>query len=165
MKLINDVKIIFSNYENDLKKVKSNYKKHWSKNYSLTKWLWKYKWLRINILPNNYRNIYDYLRDFPKECEKYEPRRSDDYFLLKYKKYIPHGHYGFSIGTPIYPVWNEIIDKVLDLCISVDSQFQICQVKLKWGRIDFNCYSNIIEDMIEIDKLFMNNLYDNYLIY
>jgi hypothetical protein len=76
-----------------------------------------------------------------------------------------NGHYGFSLGNPIIPEWCKIIDKILELCVATDPEFQICQVKIKFGTVHFNVHSEIIEDCHDVDRLIMSTLFDRALIY
>lgn len=136
MKISNDIEKIFSNY--DLKPIK---------------------------LPAEYKDIYAYLSNNPIESDRFESKKNDEYFIRKYEDYIPKGWYGFDIGNPIIPEWLEIIDEVLELCTQIDPNFEIHQIKLKYGAICFYVYSTNIEDIHDVDLLIMNKLYDKALIY
>lgn len=114
---------------------------------------------------DGFKNIYDYLNNNPEKRPEYETQYNDGYFLKKYRDHISKGHYGFSIGKPIIPVWNEILDKILEICIENDPKFEIQQIKLKFGRICFYVQSSVIEDIHEVEMLIMNKLYDKELIY
>jgi hypothetical protein len=116
-------------------------------------------------LPAGYRNIYDYLRANPEESKKYVSEIRDVDLLQKYKKQIPKGWYGFDVGTPIIPEWMEIIDKVVQVCVEADPDFEIHQIKLKFGGIRFYVGSDIIEDLFDIERMVENTLYDRALIY
>ena len=83
----------------------------------------------------------------------------------KYREYIPQGWYGFDIGTPIIPAWMEIIDNIVELCVENDPDFEIHQIKLKFGGICFYVYSNVIDDIHDIEYLILNTLNDRALIY
>lgn len=117
------------------------------------------------ILPSEYSNVYEYLKVNSKYRNLYISTKNDIYFLKKYKNYISLGHYGFSIGDPIIPAWNEIIDEVLELCISHDPDFSIQQIKLKYGYICFYVESNIISDILDIELYITQKLYDKNLVY
>jgi hypothetical protein len=116
-------------------------------------------------IPDTFNDVYVFLGCYPEFSKEFESKKDDSYFLKKYRKYIPEGHYGFSIGTPIVPEWCEIIDEILELCIKTDPNFEICQVKIKFGTIHFNVYSDVIEDTTDVDVLIMNTLHDKALIY
>lgn len=116
-------------------------------------------------IPEGFKNVYDSRREIPEFENKFLTDKDDFYFIGKYEKHIPRGWYGFSIGTPIIPEWNEIIDKILEICITNDPDFEIHQIKLKFGTIHFNVYSDVIEDTSEIDMLIMETLSDRALIY
>jgi hypothetical protein len=121
--------------------------------------------LKPLTFPDGHKNVYTFLNAYPEFKKDFETDKDDFYLIKKYSKHIPRGNYGFSIGKPIIPTWNEIIEKVLDLCISVDPDFEIYQVKIKFGAMHFNVHSEVIEDCLKIDILIMNTLRDNALIY
>ena len=60
---------------------------------------------------------------------------------------------------------NEIIEKILDLCILNDPDFEIHQIKLKFGGIRFYVQSNVIEDIFDVESLIENTFYDRALIF
>lgn len=121
--------------------------------------------LKAIKLPAGYRNVYDYLRANPEESKKYVSEIRDVDLLEKYGKQIPKGWYGFDVGSPIVPEWMEIIDKVVQVCVEADPEFEIHQVKLKFGGIRFYTGSDIIEDIFEVERIVENTLYDRALIY
>jgi hypothetical protein len=96
---------------------------------------------------------------------KYKSEITDNYLNNKFKKHIPDNWYGFDIGYPINTDWMIILEKVVDLCVANDPNFEIHQIKLKYGCIRFYCESKIIEDIGNITSLIMNKLYDKALIY
>lgn len=116
-------------------------------------------------LPEGYTNIYQYLRDHPEEKEKYVSKKNDNYLYKFYIAHIPDGWYGFSIGSPIIPEWIEIIDMALLILIANDPDFEIHQIKIKFGGIRFYVESQIIEDIDEISFLIESKFYDPALIY
>jgi hypothetical protein len=136
MKILNEVEEIFGKY--DLKLIK---------------------------LPDGFKNIYQYLDNNPIESMRYMSVTTDRILNQKYADYIPHGWYGFDIGTPIVPEWMEIIDKIVELCIENDPDFEIHQIKLKFGGIRFYVYSQIIEDIHEVEMRIEDKLFDAALIY
>lgn len=116
-------------------------------------------------LPEGHRNVYWYIREDEKRAKEFESEITDHELNLKYAKLIPRGWYGFDVGTPIVPDWMKIIKEVTEMCVSIDPNFEIHQVKLKYGRICYYVVSSIIEDTDEIDSILENNLYDVALIY
>ena len=136
MKLLNKVKLIIEKY--DLKPIE---------------------------LPNGYKDVYAYIRNNPHESIKFESKKDDEVLCEKYHDRIPNGWYGFDIGTPIVPDWIEIIDEIVELCIKADSDFEIHQIKLKYGGIRFYVGSAIIEDICEMEDLIEDILFDEALIY
>lgn len=123
----------------------------------------KYK-LKPIKLPKEYKNVYMFLRDNP-DNKTYISEKDDMYFLKKYSDYIPKGWYGFSIGNPIIPEWCEIIDEILELCTQHDPDFEIHQIKIKFGAICFYVHTTEIDDIRDVELLIMNNLFDRALIY
>lgn len=115
-------------------------------------------------LPKGYKDVYSFLRDYPDD-KTYFSEKDDDYFLRKYCDYIPKGWYGFSLGNPIVPEWCEIIDEVLEICTQLDADFEIHQIKLKFGAVCFYVHSSEIEDIGDVALLLMNKLFDRALIY
>lgn len=110
-------------------------------------------------------NLYQYLYIHPDEEKDFKSDKTDGYFINKYKANIPRGWYGFSIGSPIFPAWLEILDQILELCIKNDKDFEIYQIKLKFGGIRFYTGSRIIEDINDVEDLIENKLYNEALIY
>lgn len=122
--------------------------------------------LKPIVLPKGVKNIYQYNNSNPADCTLlYNPIVTDKYLNKKYREYIPRGWYGFDIGTPIIPAWMEIIDNIVELCVENDPDFEIHQIKLKFGGICFYVYSNVIDDIHDIEYLILNTLNDRALIY
>ena len=117
------------------------------------------------ILPENHKNVYTFLREYPEFKKDYQAELTDEYFNNKYGKYVPKGWYGYDVGSPIIPTWCEIIDKIVELCIASDPNFEIHEIKLKFGGIRFYCNSEVIEDIFEVESLIENTLWDKALIY
>lgn len=115
--------------------------------------------------PEDNKNVYEFLQSYPEFRKDFVSEKNDGFLIKKYRKHISKGHYGFSIGEPIVPVWNEILDKILELCIAADPSFEIHQVKLKFGGICFYVHSERIEDIHEVEVLIGKNLFDKALIY
>lgn len=116
-------------------------------------------------LPKTHKNIYSFLKVYPEFRKEYETEKNDFYFINKYRKYISERNYGFSIGTPIVREWNEIIEKILEICIEADPKFEIQQIKVKFGGMCFYVQSDIIEDIEDVEMLIMKKMRDNALIY
>lgn len=119
----------------------------------------------IELPDKNYKNVYMFLYDYPEFGKNFKSEIEDCDLNEKYKLRIPTGWYGFDIGTPIVPAWMEIIDKIVEICITADPDFEIHQIKLKFGGIRFYCGSQIIEDLHDVEYLIDNNLFDRALIY
>ena len=120
--------------------------------------------LKPIVLDEKYNNVYQYLNEFPDKRPEYESEKDDTYFIEKYKNRIPKGHYGFAIGSPIIPVWCDILENIIDTCIEDDPNFKILQIKIKFGGIRF--YVNTTIKQIDgIELLIMSILHDNALIY
>ena len=116
-------------------------------------------------LPEEYKNIYQLIADIPEVALNFKSEKNDMFFIKKYKEHISHGHYGFSIGSSTNPKWNELMDEILEFCISKDPNFEIQQIKIKFGFMCFYVSSNIIKDIHEIEVLIMKTLNDKALIY
>src|ERR1035437_966885 len=116
-------------------------------------------------ISKGYKNIYDFLRKYPEFSKDFKSSIEDSDLNTKYSKHIPKGWYGFDIGTPIVPEWMEIIDKIVALCIEIDPEFEIHQIKIKFGGIRFYVHSNIIDDIHDVESLIDTNLSDSVLIY
>lgn len=119
------------------------------------------------VIPDEYKTVYKYVEAHPeKESESFRhPIINDDYLDEKYKKHIPQGWYGFAIGNPTPINWSIVIDKILDLLIKHDPDFEIHQIKIKFGSIRFYVESKTIEDIQDISILIMNKLFSNKLVY
>ncbi len=120
----------------------------------------------VNI-PEEYSNVYKYRLDHEVKVEEEfsHPDIDDNSLCEKYEKHIPKGWYGFGIGTPTPRNWWVIVDKVVELCIKNDPDFEIHQIKMKFGGIRFYCESDVIEDIREVSILMESKLYNRKLIY
>jgi hypothetical protein len=136
MNILDDVKAIFSRYE-----------------------------LNPLMLPEGHNDVYSFLRAYPDLKKDYEAEKDDIFLFKKYHNNIPVGWYGFDIGNPIIPAWMDILDEIVDLCVKSDPDFEIHQIKLKYGGIRFYVETKIIEDIDDVEHLIMNKLFDNALIY
>ena len=116
-------------------------------------------------LPEGYKNIYQLIRDIPEVKENFVSDKNDMFLIKKYCNNISQGHYGFSIGEPTNPKWNEAIDEILEFCISKDPNFQIMQIKVKFGFMCFYVKSDVIKDIHNIEVLIMKTLSDKAIIY
>jgi len=116
-------------------------------------------------LPDGYKNIYTFLKEYPEFIGDFQTEKDDTYFIEKYKRHIPPFYYGFALGAPIISSWNDIIDEILELCIRIDPNFEIHQIKIKYGSICFYVYSDVIEDILDVEQLIECTLYDSALIY
>ena len=116
-------------------------------------------------LPKDYKNVYSFIRAYPEFGKDFKSSIEDSDLNEKYSKNIPKGWYGFDVGTPIVPAWMEIIDKIVALCVETDPDFEIHQIKLKFGGIRFYCGSNIIDDLHEVEGLIDTKLFDRALIF
>lgn len=124
------------------------------------------KWESFKI-PEGYKSFYDYVAQSRNDetVKKYFPERGDNYLFKKYENIIPNGWYGFALGSPIHSDWVEFLDKVLEMLRDSDPTFRIQQIKIKYGGVRFNCSSEKIQDLDDIEDFIENNLYDEALIY
>ena len=120
----------------------------------------------VNI-PEKYPNVYRYRDEHEDKVEEEfsHPDINDDTLCEKYEKHIPKGWYGFAIGGPTPRNWFVVIDDILELCVKADPNFEIHQIKMKFGGIRFYCESDVIEDIREISVLIENKLYSKKLVY
>ena len=118
-------------------------------------------------IPEEYESVYKFEIDHPeKSQELFHSQTIDDPSLFeKYRKHIPKGWYGFSIGNPTPTNWFKAIDEIVSLCIEHDPDFEIHQIKLKFGGICFYVNTDVIEDMMAIEILIESKLYNKKLIY
>jgi len=116
-------------------------------------------------LPKEFKDVYMFLRAYPEFGKDFKSSIDDSDLNTKYRKHIPKGWYGFDVGTPIVPQWMEIIDKIVEICTAVDPDFEIHQIKLKFGGICFYCGSEIIDDLHDVEYLIANKMHDRALIY
>ena len=89
--------------------------------------------LKQLVLPESFTDVYSFIRAYPEFGKDFKSSIEDSDLNTKYRKQIPKGWYGFDIGTPIIPEWMEIIDKIVALCIEIDPEFEIHQIKLKFA--------------------------------
>ena len=122
--------------------------------------------LSVNI-PDEYKNVYQYRDAHPNivDEEFSHPEINDSFLINKYKNHIPLGWYGFSIGEPTPRNWFIVIDEILKLCIAAEPEFEIYQIKMKYGGICFYVGSRKIEDINNIEDLIEETLYNEKLIY
>ena len=118
-------------------------------------------------IPDEYPTVYKYRDAHPTKFEEEfcSSEINDNTLCDKYRKHIPKGWYGFSIGEPLPPNWFKAIDEVVELCVKNDPDFEIHQIKLKFGSICFYCESEVIEDNWDILALIANKLCDKKLVY
>jgi hypothetical protein len=116
-------------------------------------------------LPTEFKNVYVFLRAYPEFRKDFEPEKDDSYLIRRYRDHIPKGWYGFDIGSPIVPVWSTIIEQIVDVCLEADPNFEIHQIKIKFGGIRFYVHSETIEDVHEVESLIGTMLFDRALIY
>lgn len=121
--------------------------------------------LELIHLPDGYGNIYSYSDYYPHIKIKYTQNNVDGDFQKKYRKNIPSGWYGFAIGNIIPKEWIDVLNEVLDELIKSDPEFEINQIKMKFGGIRFYVNSEIIEDIFKIERLIEVKLFDRALIY
>lgn len=92
-------------------------------------------------------------------------RLNPDVYMFTHWAYkIPQGWYGFSLGNEVPMAWAYTIDKFLEEVNKECPNFEIHQIKLKWGGL--RCYLGNINESVqkEVDKL-EELLYDDSLVY
>ena len=83
--------------------------------------------------------------------------------ITKYRKFIPRGWYGFAMDD--IKTWTYALDEVLALLTKEDPDFEIHQIKTKFGGLRFYVESDVIEDLMEIESAIEDSMYDESLIY
>ena len=118
-------------------------------------------------IPDEYPTVYKYRDAHPTKFEEEfcSSEITDNTLCEKYAKHIPKGWYGFSIGQPTPPNWFKVIDKVVALMVDNDPDFEIHQIKMKFGGICFYVESEVIEDIWDCVSYVQNNLHSRKLIY
>ncbi len=112
-----------------------------------------------------FKNIYKYIEANPDEKSKFIHPKNDKYFNEKYKNNITKGYYGFATNSYMPKCWTEIIDDLIELFITNDPNFEIHQIKVKFGGIRFYVNSKVIEDLHEINIFISEKFYSPYLMY
>ena len=97
--------------------------------------------------------------------DDFNPEKNDGDLYQKYKEFIPAGWYGFALGKPTPNAWVEALEEVLDLLVKTDPNFQIHQIKTKFGGIRFYVHSDVIEDIWDIETTVDGAMFSNLLIY
>lgn len=136
MKLFNDVKEILDNYDLSVK------------------------------VPEGCDNHYQLQLCFEEDVPIEEKNKYNDSALYeKYRFNISHGHYGFALGEPTPINWLKALDEILSFLIKHDQNFEIHQIKMKYGGIRFYCESFVIEDIGKIESIIENKMWNKILIY
>lgn len=119
------------------------------------------------LVPDEYKTVYKYVDEHPeKEIEDFKhPTITDSSLNKKFSKNIPKGWYGCSIGNPTPINWYVAIEKILDFLVKKDPDFEIHQIKIKFGGIRFYCESEKIEDIFDICRVVESALYSRKLMY
>lgn len=124
---------------------------------------------QVFVLPDDksgviHKNIYKYIEANPEEKLKFIHCKNNQFYNEKYKNNITKGYYGFDIN--ILPEnWLNIIDELLELFIKNDPEFEIHQIKIKFGGVRFYVVSKVIEDLFEINELIESKLHSQFLMY
>jgi hypothetical protein len=117
-------------------------------------------------IPEKYPNVYEYSKDQSSSYSDKKWGEDADFDLsVKYKEYIPNGWYGFGLGYPTPSNWVKVLDEILELLTKTDPEFEIHQIKIKYGGIRFYVESEKIEDLDEIEELIENRMQSKLLMY
>ena len=120
---------------------------------------------------------YDLDFDLPEDCEyiydcgdrdpgpDFMDEPVDDYLYDAYKEHITRGHYGFALGTRTPEAWVSALIDIINLFIANDPEFEIQQIKIKFGSVRFYVDAPNVEDLGDIEQLLMTKLYDKRLVY
>lgn len=82
----------------------------------------------------------------------------------KWKPNIPDGWYGLSVGWPVPLVWYSVIGEFLDYVKLEKPDFQLLQIKIKYGGIRIHLDNVPLSIYKEADELEVV-LYDKFLIW
>ena len=126
----------------------------------ITKILNKYRANRNYYFPDTQKAVYestDKLNEIENELQE------------KWKDHIPPRWYGFALA-PCPESWLYIIDEFLDYLLTLDPNFKIHQIKIKFGEIRFYVdYEIADEELAEFIRLQIEKLewtlFDTKLIY
>ena len=128
----------------------------------ITKILNKYKANRDYYYPN--------AKDDKDVCDTNSPSIELEIELQnKWKDHIPPRWYGFALA-PCPESWLSIVDEFLDYLVTLDPNFKIHQIKMKFGGLRFYIEYNIEDEelaefiRLQIDKLEWT-LFDTKLVY
>ena len=127
--------------------------------------IFKKKYNPFEMPDERFKNIYQYIEANPEEKAKYIHPKNDAYFNEKYKDNITLGYYGFATNSYMPESWTEIIDDLVEIFVINDPNFEIHQIKVKFGLVRFYVSSKVIEDLPDIYKLIAEKFYSPYLIY
>lgn len=88
----------------------------------------------------------------------------DVYLFMHWAYRVPKNWYGFALGNEVPMTWAYIIDKFLEEVEKECPNFEIHQIKLKWGGL--RCHLGNVTESVqkEIDKL-ESLLYHDSLVY
>ena len=130
---------------------------------------WTNYWYPDVKEPNVYVNS-DVSKKYSEGCAEKEL-----HLLNKWKKYIPQGWYGFSLGSPCPHDWYKIIDEFLDYLKELEEfskieDLEIHQIKIKYGGlrfyVSFSCKDDEFREHLELQIARLeNHLHDDKLIY
>jgi hypothetical protein len=70
----------------------------------------------------------------------------DLYLFMKWAHRVRKGWYGFALGKEVPLVWAKIIEDFLDELVKEAPNFQICQIKLKFGGLRFYVDLNLEDE-------------------
>jgi hypothetical protein len=117
---------------------------------------------KYNLAPHSYYVASAYPVNWADPTTK--ENAAKDYDLdIKWSKHIPAGWYGFSLA-PCPDSWFSAIDEFLDELVKQNQEFEIHQVKLKYGQCRFY-FDKLTEDQQEALSLLEAALEDKFLVY
>ena len=112
-----------------------------------------------------WEDAYELTKEVPESKDMFASPLTDFELLMKYRRYIPEWHYGFSLGTPTPKKWIDALVEILDLCVSFDPNIRIHAIKIKFGFLCFYVYSDVIEDIHDVEIYLAKTLHDPALKY
>lgn len=121
-----------------------------------------------NLTPNSYYTESPYTKEWLDKTKVILPsiiyNKAENALRKRWGSRISKDWYGFNLGIPIPLVWYIVIDKFLEYIEQKCPEFEIYQIKLKFGGLRMYLGKISKEIQQEIDNL-ENVLTDKYLIY
>lgn len=114
---------------------------------------------KYNLAPNSYYTQNPYSNTLINQTSAKEIK-----LRKKWAARVPPGWYGISVGLPAPEVWFDVLDEFLDWVVLNNKDFEIWQIKCKFGEIVV--YLNKINEEARAATFELSGLLtDKYLVY